>query len=233
MASFANGTQLAFLKLLFQAVNWGSIADNTASSPATVLWFSLHNADPGEGGNQATNETAYTNYARVQVARTTGGFSVSGTASPAIISNVAALNFPQCGVTGDTLTHFGVGLSQTGAGTLIGSGPIGAGPALAFTATAASPGVFTVPNSGLSVNQRISLYPNAVSTLPSGVTEGIVYYVGTVSGVAVTLSTSSANGSPVNTSAAGSGVLIAQAPLVVSNNITPSFAIGALQIKQW
>lgn len=230
MASFSNGTQQSVLKLLFQAVAWANIADNTASSPATVLYISLHNADPGEGGTQSTNETAYTNYVRVAVARSAGGFAISGS-SPAIISNVNAINFAQCGVTGDTLTHFGVGLAPTGSGTLLASGPLGAGPALEFTATAASPGSFTVPGSGFLVNDRVSLYPTATGSLPSGVTEGVVYFVGTVSGIAVTLSTTAANGSPVNTSATGAGNIIKQAPLVVSQNITPSFPVSALQAK--
>jgi hypothetical protein len=232
MASFANGTQSNVLKLMFQAVNWANIADNTATSPATSLYISLHNADPGEAGTQSTNETAYTNYARVAVARTTGGFNVSGT-SPATVSNAAAVNFPQCGVTGDTITHFGIGLASSGAGTLLASGPVGAGPALEFTCTSASPGVLTVPNSSFAVNNRVSVYPTATGTLPSGFTEGTVYFVGTVSGTTVTLSTTSANGSPVNTSSVGAGVIILQTPLVVSTNITPSFAISAMVAKLW
>lgn len=232
MASFGNATQQNILKLIFQGINWASIADNTVTSPATVLWLSLHNGDPGEAGNQTTNETAYSNYGRVSVARTNVGFTVSGS-SPAIASNGGAVNFPQCGVTGDTLTHFGVGLASAGTGTLLGSGPVGSGPALGFTCTSASPGLLTVPNSGFSVNDRVSAYPTQTATLPSGITEGLVYFIGTVAGQSVTLSASSANGSPVNTSSVGAGVIIKQIPLVVSQNITPSFAIGALNVKQW
>lgn len=232
MASFTNGTQQAFLSLLFQGVNWASIADNTATSPATVLYFSLHTADPSEGGTQSTNETTYTNYVRVPVARSTGGFGVTGS-SPAIASNLNAVNFAQCGVTGATITHWGVGLLSSGSGTLLGSGPVGAGPALEFTSTAASPGIFTVPGSGFLVNDRLSLYPTATGALPSGVTEGTVYFVGTVTGINISLSSTAANGSPVNTSSVGSGNIIKQSPLVVSQNITPSFPVSALQIKQY
>jgi|SRR5579863_1641762 len=232
MASFASGTQSSILQLLFQAVTWTSIAQNTSVSPATNLYISLHNADPGENGNQGTNETVYSSYARVAVVRTNTGFTVSGTA-PAIATNAAAVNFSQCGVTGDTITHFGVGLAASGTGTLIGSGPVGSGPALEFTGTSASPGVLTIPNSAYAVNNRVSCYPTQTGTLPSGITEGVVYYVGTVAGQAITLSTTSANGSPVNTSSVGAGVIIGQTPLLVSQNITPSFAIGALQLKLW
>lgn len=232
MASFANGTQTNLLKLLFQAVNWTSVADNTASSPATNLYVSLHNADPGEAGSQTTNETAYSSYLRVAVARTAGGWTVSGTA-PAQVTNISAITFPQCGASGDTLTHFGIGLASSGAGTLLASGPIGAGPALEFTATSASPGVFTVPNSGFIVNDRVSLYPSPTATLPSGITEGLVYFIGTVAGLNYTLSATAANGSPVNTSSVGSGVIIKQTPLVVSTNIIPSFATSSLIVRIW
>lgn len=232
MASLAAGSQSSILQLLFQAVTWTSIAQNTTSSPATNIYVSLHNADPGENGSQSTNETGYTNYSRVAVVRTSAGWSVSGTA-PAIATNVSAVTFPQCGTTGDTLTHFGLGLAASGAGTLLASGPIGSGPALEFTASAASPGVLTVPNSGFAVNNRVSCYPTPTGTLPSGVTEGTVYFVGTVSGITITLSTTAANGSPVNTSAVGAGVAILQSPLIVSNNIIPSFAISSLNARLW
>lgn len=66
------------LKLIFNASAIADLAENDASSPATTLTVALHTADPGEGGTQTTNETAYTGYARVAVARTTGGWTVSG-----------------------------------------------------------------------------------------------------------------------------------------------------------
>lgn len=232
MASFTSGTQLAFLRLLFTAVAWANIGDNAAASPATLLYISLHNGDPGDGGSQTTNETAYSNYARLAVARTTGGFTVSG-GSPAQVVNAGSINFAQCGVVGDVLTHFGIGLSPSGAGILVASGPIGAGPALEFTCTSASPGQLTVPGSAAVINQRVSVYPTPTGALPTGLTEGLVYYVGAVAGSVITLSTTASNGSPVNTSSVGSGNAIFQSPLAVSNGITPSFAAGALIVKQW
>lgn len=231
MASFSNGSQLSILQLVFNATSWTSIAQNNAS-PATSLYVSLHTADPGEAGSQTTNETAYTNYARVAVARSNTGFSCSG-GSPAVVTNAGAITFAQCGTTGATITHWGIGLASSGAGTLLCSGPVGAGPALEFTGTAASPGVLTVPNGSFTVNQQASVYPTATASLPSGLTEGTVYFIGTVAGLNVTLSTSTGNGTPVNTTAAGSGVIIAQTPLIVSTNVTPSFTAGSLIFRQW
>lgn len=44
----------------------------------TLLYISLHTADPGEAGSQLTSEAAFTGYARVSVARTSLGFTVAG-----------------------------------------------------------------------------------------------------------------------------------------------------------
>jgi hypothetical protein len=229
--SFTNGTEANFLKLLFNATNWANVADNTATSPLANLFVSLHNADPGEAGSQTTNETAYTNYARVSVARTSGGWTISGT-DPTIVVNAGTITFPACGASGDTITHWGIGSLTSGAGVLFASGPVGptAGPAVEFTMTLASPGTFTSPGYTPTVNDRLSMYHNPAATLPTGVTEGTVYFVGTASGITGTLSTTTANGTPVNTSSVGSGILYKQSPLIVSNGITPSFAASSLQI---
>jgi hypothetical protein len=231
MASFTNGTESALLSLIFTATNWANIADNTATAPLTNLFVSLHTADPGEAGSQTTNETAYTGYARVSVARTTGGWTVSGS-DPTQVVNAATITFPQCGATGATITHWGIGTLTSGVGVLLASGVVGptAGPTLDFTCTLATPGVLTVPGSAFAVNDQVSCYHSPVGTLPTGITEGTVYYVGTVTGTAITLSGTITNGTPVATSSVGAGWLAKQTPLAVSNLITPSFAASALKI---
>ena len=57
------------LKLIFNGTAIANIADNAATSPLTNLFVALHTADPGETGNQSTNEVSYTGYARATVAR--------------------------------------------------------------------------------------------------------------------------------------------------------------------
>ncbi len=227
----------AELNALFCAVftgTWSTIAQN-AGSPATSLYISLHNANPGAAGSQTTNETAYTNYLRVAVARTTGGWTVtagSGTTFSNAV-NVAAVTFAQCGATGDTLTHWGVGLASSGAGTLIDYGALGSGPAVPFTSTAAAPGVLTAYGYSATVNDRVAVFQAPGSEgLPTGLTEGTVYFVGTVSGSNITLSTTTANGSPVTTSTTGAGYIYKCSPLAVSNGITPSIAAGAMSIQK-
>jgi hypothetical protein len=72
------------LRLIFNGTPIANLADNAATAPLTMLYVALHTADPGEGGNQSTNEVAYTGYARAGVARTAGGWVVTGNSvSPA------------------------------------------------------------------------------------------------------------------------------------------------------
>lgn len=103
------------LALYFNATPIPNIADNAASSPLTNIICSLHTADPTATGNQTSFEVSYTSYARVPVARTTSGWTVSGTST----SPVANIIFPTpTGSAGQTATYLGIGTASTGAGTL-------------------------------------------------------------------------------------------------------------------
>lgn len=109
------------LKLIFNATAIANMADNAASAPLTNLQVSLHTADPGEAGNQATSEISYTGYARVAVARSTGGWTVTGNS----VSPVSAITFgAMTAGTGGTVTHFGVGTAASGTGKLLYSGTV-------------------------------------------------------------------------------------------------------------
>jgi len=109
------------LKLIFNATAIANIADNAATSPITNIGVSLHTADPGETGTQTTSETSYTSYARVAVARTSGGWTVTNNST----SPVANIDFPQCTGGSATITHCGFGTNTTtGAGKLLYSGTV-------------------------------------------------------------------------------------------------------------
>ena len=98
-----------WLKLIFQATAIANIADNAATSPLTNLYVSLHTADPGEAGSQTTSEATYTSYARVAVARTSGGWTVTSNS----VSPVANIVFPASGSTTPTATHFSTGVAAS------------------------------------------------------------------------------------------------------------------------
>jgi hypothetical protein len=108
------------LKLIFNATAIANMADNAASSPLTNLYVSLHTADPGEAGDQTTSEAAYTSYARVAVARTSGGWTVSTNQ----VVPAADITFPAGTGGSGTATHWGVGTASSGAGKLLYKGAI-------------------------------------------------------------------------------------------------------------
>lgn len=110
------------LQLIFNAVAWANIADNAATAPLTNLYVSLHNGSPGVGNSQLTNEVAYTNYARIPIARTAGGWTVA--TNTAI--NAALAQFAQCGVTGATADNVAIGTAASGAGNVLYQGALSA-----------------------------------------------------------------------------------------------------------
>ena len=116
------------LALIFNATAWADIAQNDGSGPLTDLYLSLHTATPGVGNNQTTNETAYTNYVRIAVARTTGGWDAPSSGATA---NAALAQFAQCGASGATLTHVAIGTASSGAGTVLYAGALSSSLAVA------------------------------------------------------------------------------------------------------
>jgi hypothetical protein len=118
--SISNTTETAILRLIYQAVAWANYADNAASSPETNIVVALHTADPADTGTMSTSEAAYTSYARVNVARTSGGWAESsGTVTP-----VANIDFPAGTGGSGTVTHFSTGKSGGGAAAILWKGTV-------------------------------------------------------------------------------------------------------------
>jgi hypothetical protein len=113
-----------FLLNIFNNVAMAGIGDVNGIQPsatAGVLFLSLHTADPGETGTQATNEISYTGYARQSVVRGAAGFTVSGST----VTLAANQDFPEMtGGTGGTVTFFAVGKSVSGATNMLYSGSV-------------------------------------------------------------------------------------------------------------
>src|SRR5271170_4082487 len=122
MAAKGNNNSIGFLELIFQATvstDYSALAANSGS-PLTTLYVSLHTSSPGAGGNQTTNEAAYTSYARVAVARTSGGWTVSSNS----VSPAANVSFNAATGGSETETWFGVGTASSGNGVLLYFGSI-------------------------------------------------------------------------------------------------------------
>lgn len=89
------------LALYYNATAIANIADNAASSPITNIKVRLATASYSASDNGSANEATYTNYAAQDVARTTLGWSAPSAGATA---NAAAIEFPQCGASGNTIT---------------------------------------------------------------------------------------------------------------------------------
>lgn len=118
--SISNTTENAILDLIFSATTWANYAINATSSPETNIVVAMHTADPGDGGTQSTSEAAYTSYARVNVARSTGWTAASGGS----VSPASTISFPAGTGGSGTITHFSTGKSGGGASAILFSGTV-------------------------------------------------------------------------------------------------------------
>lgn len=124
MASKSDAFENALLRLVFNNVSIALIGDATGivgSGTTGQLFWTLCTADPGDAGNQSTSEISYTGYNRPGVARTTGGFTVSGSAA----ALTSGINFNQMtGGAGGVASFYSLGASGSGTGLTLYSGPI-------------------------------------------------------------------------------------------------------------
>lgn len=109
--SKSNATETDILAKIFTAtaLPWDAVTD---------LDIHLHTADPGEAGNSSTSEATYGSYALVSVARTTSGWTVSGSSC----TNDNLIQFPECTSGSNTLTH--VSITPSGSTQILYSGAL-------------------------------------------------------------------------------------------------------------
>lgn len=121
--SFSNAAENALLLLIFNNTNYANVGDATGlrgSTTAGSFYMGGHTADPGEAGDQTTSEIAYTSYARVAIARSGSGFTVSTNS----VSLASAVNFPAGTGGSGTMSHWALGTASSAAGSLLAKGSI-------------------------------------------------------------------------------------------------------------
>jgi len=120
--SKSNQFEQQLLLLVFNNTDIANIGDAAGlqnSATAGSLYLALHTADPGEAGTQATSEAAYTPYARVAVARSGAGWTVTGNN----VTNAADIVFATAsGGTPEVITHWSVGKESSGATDILYKG---------------------------------------------------------------------------------------------------------------
>lgn len=209
----------------------GDVGGLLPSAVPGSLYLSLHTASPGEAGLQTSNELTYTPYARVAVPRSGAGFVRVGNA----ISLFATISFATRtdGGAAQEATFFGIGDAAIG-----GSGKLryfGAlvGANLAYEATAdAVVDTIYAPGSAYSVNDRVVFFPGAESTLPGGITDGMVAWIKTAPGAGVyTLSTVSAGGLLLDITSIGACIVQKLSTILIAQNTTPQLTTGTKVIE--
>lgn len=121
--SMSDTTENAVLALIFNATAWANYADNAATTPQTNIQLALHTADPTDSGTMASSEITYTSYARATAARTTGGWTVSGT-GPTQAALAAAVSFAAGTGGSGTATYFSTGKTGGGGAAILFSGTV-------------------------------------------------------------------------------------------------------------
>lgn len=114
--SATNTFENDLLLLIFNNTAIETIGDSAGIQGSTSdgsLYVALFTATPDEAGS-TSNECTYTGYARVAVARTSAGWTISGNNA----SNTSAVTFGECTAGTETATHFGIADSSSG-GTLL------------------------------------------------------------------------------------------------------------------
>lgn len=116
-----NTAESDLLKLLFQNTAWanvGSAGGLQPSGTAGSFFISLATAALSGTATQTTSEAAYTSYARVAVARSSGGWTVTGSA-PTTGENAAAVTFPACTGGSETEQSAVIGRDTSSTGEVI------------------------------------------------------------------------------------------------------------------
>lgn len=229
MSSKTNIFENQLLLHVFQNADISLIGDATGLRGSTApgnIYISLHTADPGEAGDQTTNEANYGGYTRVAVPRTVGGWTVTNN----LADNVNAITFPQVTSGSNTITHVGIGTSASGAGKLLFKAPIGS--ILGAFFGVGSTDAFEIQAHALIVDDRVTFMAVTGGVLPTGLTEGTVYWVKTVPDADHVTISATQGGATLNITTDGEGVAMKVLPLAATVGVIPEFAAGALDITE-
>lgn len=119
--SLSDTAESDWLKLLFQNTSWANVGNAGGilqSSVAGSFYIGLSTGTLTDTSTQTSTEAAYTGYARVAVARSSGGWTLSGT-SPTQVANAGAVTFGACTAGSETETYFVIGRDSSAAGEVI------------------------------------------------------------------------------------------------------------------
>jgi hypothetical protein len=214
---------------------WSSISNGIfPSGVAGGTFGALHSGYPGgASATQLTGEVSYSGYARKQFSRVVSGsaWTITEDAKGAIADTGSTVNFATAGAGSNTTANFfSLGTLISGAGKLLFWGPI----ASTYEVFLADPGTdqLTVSASGVFAdNDRVCLLSlHETTNLPTGVSEGTIYYVVNASGASFQISATEGGGA-VNMTSTGDGLIALVTPIPIVEGVTPSFPAGDIILQ--
>lgn len=180
-----------------------------------ALYISLHSAYSASGANElAGGSPAYARQAATWASAAANSKALSGTYT---------FNIPAS----STLAWIGFWDALT-TGNFAGMIPAGNLQAFAFAAPS-STSTLLAPGSAYSATQQVVVFPTGGSTLPSGLTAGVIYFVSAPSGDSFKLSATS-GGSAISLTSDGSGYVQAITPETFGSAGTASVAGGTVSL---
>lgn len=126
MFQLSNNAETGWMTLMFQNTAYADVGNAGGLQPSSAagsIYVALATATLTATSTQSTSEAAYTSYARQGVARTSGGWTITGN-SPCNAENAAAITFPQCTGSSETETNFSTGYETSGAGNVFWYGAL-------------------------------------------------------------------------------------------------------------
>ena len=174
-------------------------------------------------------EAAYTGYG-TRPAIAWGATADTSPVGGRQVANSGTVTFPANSGSNEDEIAWGIYSLATG-GVLQMIGFLDTDPPILGTVSLASPGVVTAHAHGLEVNQRVFFLAAPGALLPTGFAENTAYFAANITTDTFTLSTTTANGNPVNTSASGAGFFMPYKAVTVAGGATPSVAPGAVVVQ--
>jgi hypothetical protein len=228
--SKSNYTEANLLKTVFQA----------AAFPLPAgLFVSLHNQLTTQANRDANNATHTATevtggaYARTSLAPTAANWPITG-AGPTQANNGVTVTFPVPTATWGTVYAFGI-YDAAAAGNLLYWGDLVA-PGQVGYCSSASPAVISAAAHGLAVNNPVRVWtPTTLGLpgLPPPLSDETIYYVGTLISVdQFTLSTTTGNGNPVNTTSSGSVMFALDQSQPVATGNTVQFSPNGIVVLE-
>lgn len=188
---------------------WLNVLAGTSFGSVASTFVQLHTGSPGASGT--SNVSSVTTRPQVTWSAVSGG-------------SLAESNTPTwsswAGTNGEVVTDISV-WSAASSGTFYFSTPLAGSPTV-FTATNASPAVFTAPATSYTSGETVVLTAIAGGAVPTGFTGDTIYYVaGTPSSTTNTFALASTlGGTAINSSSTGTGIVQADGAKTVNTGDT-------------